>query len=69
MHQVFRGERGETDVIQMMNDTSDYSPKKQALRSAAHQELARQTEKMEWNSVIQSPWSSPVMLVKKKDGF
>ena len=76
-HQAFSldpGERGETDLVQMEIDTGNSSPKKQALRRmpyAAHQEIARQIEEMQWNGVIQpsqSPWSSPVVLVKKKDG-
>ena len=55
-------------------DTGNSSPKKQALRRmpyAARQEIARQIEEMQWIGVIQpsqSPWSSPVVLVKKKDG-
>ena len=55
-------------------DTGNSSPKKQALRRmpyAARQEIARQIEEMQRNGVIQpsqSPWSSPVVLVKKKDG-
>ena len=76
-HQAFSldpGERGETDLVQMEIDTGNSSPKKQALRRmpyAARQEIARQIEEMQRNGVIQpsrSPWSSPVVLVKKKDG-
>ena len=38
---------------------------------AAREEIARQLKKMQEMSVIQpskSPWSSPVVLVRKKDG-
>ena len=67
-------ERGETDLVQMEIDTGDAYPKKQPTRRvpfALRQEVARQLEKMQENGVIQpsiSPWASPVVLVKKRDG-
>ena len=51
------------------------SPKKQAPRRmlfAVRQEVAKQLKSMQQNQVIQpshSPWSSPVVMVRKKDGF
>ena len=69
-----KGERGETDLIQMEIDTGDAAPKKQPIRRmpyAARSEIARQLKDMQENGVIQaskSPWSSPVVLVQKKDG-
>ena len=65
------GDRGETDLV---IDTGDANPKKQPLRRmpfAARSEVARQLKEMQSNGVIQpskSPWSSPVVLVRKKDG-
>ena len=61
----------------MMNKgkiTGDASPQKQTARRtpfAAQQEIARQLEKMQKNDIIkpsESPWASPVVLVKKRDG-
>ena len=68
------GDRGETDLVEMVIDTGDANPKKQPLRRmpfAARSEVARQLKEMQSNGVIQpskSPWSSPVVLVRKKDG-
>ena len=68
------GDRGETDLVEMVIDTGDANPKKQPLRRkpfAARSEIARQLKQMQSNGVIQpskSPWSSPVVLVQKKDG-
>ena len=76
-HDVFsleEGECGETDLVQLEIDTGDSPPKRQPLRwmpFAARQEVARQLESMQKERVIQpskSPWSSPVVLVQKKDG-
>ena len=67
-------ERGETDLIQFHIDTGDAQPKKQALRRtpfAVRQEVARQLKEMQETGVIQpstSPWASPIVLVRKKDG-
>ena len=76
-HQAFsleEGERGETDQIQMHIDTGDSPPKKQHLRRmpfAVRQEVAHQLQRMQEMGVIRpstSPWSSPIVLVRKKDG-
>jgi hypothetical protein len=76
-HEVFAvedGERGETDVVEMQIDTGDHPPKRQAARRvpfAARQEIAKQLHKMQDQGVIEpsySPWASPVVLVRKKDG-
>ena len=76
-HQAFcldEHERGETDLVEFQIDTGDASPKKQPARRmpfAVRQEVARQLNKMQESGVIQpssSPWASPVVLVKKKDG-
>ena len=76
-HEAFcleEGERGETDIIQMEIDTGDAAPKRQPLRRmpfAARQEVANQLQKMQDSGVItpsKSPWASPVVLVRKKDG-
>ena len=72
-HSVFSleaRERGETDLIH----TGDFSPKKQPTRyipHAARQEVAQLLKEMQEANVIQpskSPWASPVVLVRKKDG-
>ena len=66
-----------TDLVEFKidtGDTGDASPKKQAARRipfAARQEIARQLEEMQKNNIIKpskSPWASPVVLVKKRDG-
>ena len=55
-------------------DTGDARPRKQPLRRmpfAVRQEAAEQFRDMQKNGVIQpskSPWSSPVVLARKKDG-
>ena len=55
-------------------DTGDACPKRQAARRipfAARQKIADQLEKMQKNSVIkpsESPWASPVVLVRQRDG-
>ncbi len=67
-------ERGETDLVQFHIDTGDAPPKKQPLRRtpfAVRQEVARQLKEMQETGVIrpsQSPWASPIVLVRKKDG-
>ena len=76
-HHVFsleEGERGETDMVQMKIDTGDSYPKRQAPRRmpfAVREEVARQLSDMQKNGVIspsKSPWASPVVLVRKRDG-
>ena len=67
-------ERGETDMIEMEIDTGDAHPKKLPPRRmpfAVRQEVATQLRKMQETGVVQpsrSPWSSPVVMVRKKDG-
>ena len=59
-----KGERGETDLIQMEIDTGDAAPRSEIA-------FARQLKDMQENGVIQaskSPWSCPVVLVQKNDG-
>jgi hypothetical protein len=76
-HQAFcldENERGETDLVQFQIDTGDVSPKKQApmrMPFAVRQEVARQLKQMQDSGVMQpssSPWASPVVMVRKKDG-
>ena len=68
------GERGETDLIRMEIDTGDAHPRKQRVRRlpfALRRVVARQLREMQEQEVIQpskSPWASPVVLVKKRDG-
>ena len=65
-HDVFsleEDERGETDMIEFEINTENELPRKQVARRlpyAAHQEVADQ---------FHSPWSSPVVLVRKRDGI
>ena len=55
-------------------ETGSASPKRQAARRtpfAARQEITSQLDKVQKNNVIQpseSPWASPVVLVRKRDG-
>ena len=76
-HDIFaidEGDRGETDLVQMTIDTGEAQPKRVPPRRtpmAAKQEIATQLQKMQDQGVIQpssSPWASPVVLVRKKDG-
>ena len=76
-HSVFSledGERGETDIITMSIDTGDSHPVKQHPRRmpfVVRGEVAKQLRDMQQTGVIQpssSPWSSPVVMVRKKDG-
>ena len=68
------GERGETDLIFMEINTRDAQPRRQPVRRmppAVRQEVSRQSGEMQNNGVIvpsKSPWASPVVLVKKRDG-
>ena len=74
MFSLEEGERGETDVVELHIDTGDAHPKSQPPRRvpfAVRQEIARQLRQMQTNGVIQpskSPWASPIVLVRKKDG-
>ena len=76
-HQVFtldEGERGETNLVQITIDTREAQPKQvppHRAPLAARQEIAIQLKQMQDKGVIQplcSPWASPVVLVRKKDG-
>ena len=76
-HQAFcleDNERGETDLVQLEIDTGDSPPKQQRPRRipfALREEVAKQIKNMQETGVIQpsnSPWASPVVLVRKKDG-
>ena len=65
-------ERGETDLVEMEIHTNDVAPRKIAARRmlfAVWQEVAKQLQRMQ-GGVIEpsdSPWSSPVVMVRKKD--
>ena len=67
-------ERGETDLVEMTIETGDAEPRKCAPRRmpfAVREEVARQLDRMQAAGVIQpsaSPWASPVVMVRKKDG-
>ena len=76
-HAVFsleEGEHGETDIITMSIDTGDSPAVRQHPRHlpfVLRGEVAKQLRDMQQNGVIQpssSPWSSPVVMVRKKDG-
>ena len=76
-HQAFvldDGERGETDLISMEIDTGNAVPKRQPTRRTpftAREEISRQLSLMQEQGMIRpssSPWASPVVLVRKKDG-
>ena len=68
------GERGETDLLKMEIDTGDAAPQRQPTRRtpfAAREEISQQLSQMQEQGVIRpssSPWASPVVLVRKKDG-
>ena len=76
-HHVFaleEYERGETNLVTMEIDTGDAHPRRCAPRRvpfALREEMARQIDHMQAADVIQpsaSPWASPVVMVRKKDG-
>ena len=70
MFSVAPGDRGETDLVEMNIDTGDGYPTR-CVPFALRKEVARIIKEMQMNDVIvpsSSPWSSPVVLVKKKDG-
>ena len=77
MHEAFclqEGERGETELVQFHINTGDAEPKRQPPRRvpfAVRGEINEQLAKMQAQGVIHpstSPWASPVVLVRKKDG-
>ena len=67
-------ERGQTDLVQFEIDTGAATPCKQRARrmpAAVKEEVSSQLRKMQEPGVIRpsnSPWSSPVVLVRKQDG-
>ena len=67
-------ERGETNLLDMEIHTGEETPRRVATRRmpfAVRQEVARQLCNMQEAGVIEpssSPWSSPVVMVRKKDG-
>ena len=67
-------ERGETDLVEMTIVNGNAEPRKCAPRRmpfAVREEVARQLDLMQAAEVIQpstSPWASPVVMVRKKDG-
>ena len=76
-HDVFSlqdDEYGKVDIVKHHIDTDDHHPINQALRKIpyAHRaEMLKLVQNMLQSNIIQpsvSPWSSPVVLVKKKDG-
>ena len=61
-------ERGETDLMEFSIETGNASPSCQKNSICS---LTSQLDKMQMNNVIQpleSPWASPVVLVRKRDG-
>ena len=68
------GDRGEIDLVEMTIETGDAVPKKQAVCRtpfAVRNEIAVQLQRMLKQKIIQpssSPWASPIVLVRKKDG-
>ena len=76
-HEVFSldpNERGETDWHTMQIDTGEAAPRKQLVRRmpfAVRAEVAKQLREMQAAGVVQpssSPWASPVVMVRKRDG-
>ena len=76
-HDIFSlndDECGETDLVEFKIDTGEAYPRRQPARRvpfSARREIAKQLEKMQKDNVIQpseSPWASPVVLVRKRDG-
>ena len=73
-HEVFclgEGERGETDAVEVHIDTGDVEPRTQPARRipfAVWQEVACQLQDYHVIQPSNSPWASPIVLVRKKDG-
>ena len=76
-HDVFsleEGERGKTGLTQLEIDAGDATPVKQPHRRmpfVVPQEVAKHLKQVQQSGVIQpcsSPWSSPVLIVRKRDG-
>ena len=69
---LVEGEWGETDLLHMEVDTGNAAPQYQAARRtpfAVREEIAKQLHHMQQHGVISpssSPWTSPVVLVRKK---
>ena len=65
---------GRTSLVQHVIDTGDAMPIKQRPYRGSpdvKKEIDRQVDEMLKNGIMQesvSPWSSPVLLVEKKDG-
>ena len=72
--EAFKGERGETSLVELEIDTGSTIPKRQRVRRmhyAVRTEVAKQLKSMRDVGVVQpssSPWASPVVMVCKKDG-
>ena len=68
------GERGETDLVEMHINTGDTRPQRcppRRMPFAVREEVVKQLDRMQAAGVIEpsmSPWSSPVVMVRKKDG-
>ena len=68
------GELGETDLLQYEIDTGNALPDHQYPRRmpfSVKEEVAKKLKKIQEMATIQpskSPWSSPVVLVQKKEG-
>lgn len=68
------GDKGRCAAVRHTIDVGDHAPIKQAPRRLplnGREEVARLVEEMLANDVIEpssSPWASPIVLVKKKDG-
>ena len=68
------GHRGEIDLVEIDINTESATPIKQPVRRmpySVRREIARQLDEMQANNIIKpsnSPWASPVVLVRKRDG-
>ena len=71
---IDESDRGETRLAELKIDTGEAQPRKQVVRRmpfVVRQEVAKQLKRMQEIGVIQpskSPWASPVVMVRKKDG-